>query len=169
MKALIANFMNNIIVMSETHVAHTKPLSRKHSLSESFGGSKVTKLIFSNSGKRYCWIPTLTHSYHRSLLNWTCRLFFIIIVAWVALGKFLREFVYLAVEICHRRTLLSATPSFQVYIGKTLKIGKNIKDAVVLGWGRQILENSSQTIGITAVTVSPLSWTWSIWNTINLK
>ena len=26
---------------------------------------------------------------------------------------------------------------------KTLKIGKNIKDAVVLGWGRQILENSS--------------------------
>ena len=34
--------------------------------------------------------------------------------AWVALGKFLREFVYLAVEICHRWTLLSATPSFQV-------------------------------------------------------
>ena len=41
-----------IIVMSETHVAHTKPLSRKHSLSESFGGSKVTKLIFSNSVKQ---------------------------------------------------------------------------------------------------------------------
>ena len=35
-------------------------------------------------------------------------------MAWVALGKFLREFVYLAVEICHRWTLLSATPSFQV-------------------------------------------------------
>ena len=34
--------------------------------------------------------------------------------AWVALGKFLGEFVYLAVEICHRWTLLSATPSFQV-------------------------------------------------------
>ena len=33
---------------------------------------------------------------------------------WVALGKFLGEFVYLAVEICHRWTLLSATPSFQV-------------------------------------------------------
>ena len=33
---------------------------------------------------------------------------------WVALGKFLGEFVYLAVEICHRLTLLSATPSFQV-------------------------------------------------------
>ena len=34
--------------------------------------------------------------------------------AWVALGKCLGEFVYLAVEICHRWTLLSATPSFQV-------------------------------------------------------
>ena len=38
--------------MSETHVAHTKPLSRMQSLSESRGGeggggSKVTKLIFS--------------------------------------------------------------------------------------------------------------------------
>ena len=33
---------------------------------------------------------------------------------WVALGKFLGEFVYLAVEICHRWTLLSATSSFQV-------------------------------------------------------
>ena len=54
------------------------PIQRVH-LSESRGRSKVTKLIFSNSGKRYCWIPTLTHSYHRSLQNWTCRLFFIII------------------------------------------------------------------------------------------
>ena len=35
-------------------------------------------------------------------------------MAWVALGKVLGEFVYLAVEICHRWTLLSATPSFQV-------------------------------------------------------
>ena len=25
------------------------------------------------------WIPTLTHSYHRSLQKWTCRLFFITI------------------------------------------------------------------------------------------
>ena len=63
------------------------------------------------------------------------------ILAWVALGKFLGEFVYLAVEICHRWTLLSATRVFK--LEKTLKIGKNIKDAVVLGWGRQILENSS--------------------------
>ena len=36
---------------------------------------------------------------------------------------------------------------------KTLKIGKNIKDAIVLGWDRQILENSSKTIAIAAVTV----------------
>ena len=35
-------------------------------------------------------------------------------VAGVALGKFLGELVYLAVEIYHRWTLLSATPSFQV-------------------------------------------------------
>ena len=39
--------------MSETHVAHTKPLSRMQSLSDSRGGSKVTKLIFSTSAKRY--------------------------------------------------------------------------------------------------------------------
>ena len=34
--------------------------------------------------------------------------------AWVALGKFFEGFVYLAVEIYHRGTLPSATPSFQV-------------------------------------------------------
>ena len=34
--------------------------------------------------------------------------------AWVALGKFLEDFVYLAVKICHRGTLPSATPGFQV-------------------------------------------------------
>ena len=39
--------------MSETHVSHTKPCSRMRSLSESRGESKVTKPIFSNSGKRY--------------------------------------------------------------------------------------------------------------------
>ena len=61
--------------------------------------------------------------------------------AWVALGKFLEEFVYLAVKICHRDTLPRATPSFQV--GKNFENRKNIKDAVLLGWGRQILENSS--------------------------
>jgi len=31
---------------------------------------------------------------------------------------------------------------------------QNIKDAVVLGWGRQIFEKLSQTMGITAVTVN---------------
>ena len=39
--------------MSETYVSHTKPWSRMQSLSESLGGSKVTKPIFSNSRKRY--------------------------------------------------------------------------------------------------------------------
>ena len=34
--------------------------------------------------------------------------------AWVALDKFLEEFVYLALEIHYRGTLPSATPSFQV-------------------------------------------------------
>ena len=35
-------------------------------------------------------------------------------LAWVALGKFLEKFVYLAVEICHQETLPSAIPSFPV-------------------------------------------------------
>ena len=43
--------------MSETYVSHTKPWSRMQSLSESRGGSKVTKPIFSNSIKRYCLTP----------------------------------------------------------------------------------------------------------------
>ena len=38
---------------SETYVSHTKPWSRMQRLSESRGGSKVTKPIFSNSRKRY--------------------------------------------------------------------------------------------------------------------
>ena len=42
--------MNNFYV---AHVAHTKPLSRVQSLSESRRGSKVTKPIFNDSAKRY--------------------------------------------------------------------------------------------------------------------
>ena len=38
--------------------------------------------------------------------------------------------------------------------GKNFAKRRNIKDAVVLGWGRQILEKSSQTMGITAATVN---------------
>ena len=34
--------------------------------------------------------------------------------AWVALGKFLEEFFYLAVKICHRGTLPSATQVFKL-------------------------------------------------------
>ena len=47
-------------------------------------------------------------------LKWKCE----VCKAWVALGKVLEKFVYLAVEICHLETLPSATPSFQV--GKKL-------------------------------------------------
>ena len=47
---------------------------------------------------------------------------------------------------------------------KTFKTAKYIKDAVALGWGRQILENSSRTMGITAVTVSACQG-----NVINLR
>ena len=38
--------------------------------------------------------------------------------------------------------------------GKNFANRQNIKGAVVLGWGRQIVEKSSQTMGITAVTVN---------------
>ena len=38
--------------------------------------------------------------------------------------------------------------------GKNFANRQHIKDAVVLGWGRQIFEKSSQTMGITAVTVN---------------
>ena len=69
--------------MSETHVSDTKPCSRMRSLFESRGGvgggSKVTKRIFGNSGKRYSYTVTLpslcihvplhiTPSHHRALL-----------------------------------------------------------------------------------------------------
>ena len=44
-----------------------------------------------------------------------CYFFYLYLnLAWVALGKFLEKFVYLAVEICHQETLPSATPSFPV-------------------------------------------------------
>ena len=72
--------------------------------------------------------------------------------AWVALGKSLPEFVYFVVEICHRGPLPSATPAFSLW-QKPCE-SANLKDAEVLGWGRQILEKSNQTTGITAVTVN---------------
>ena len=37
-------------------------------------------------------------------------------LAWVALGKSLPEFVYFAVEICHRWPLPSATPGFSFWL-----------------------------------------------------
>ena len=50
--------------MSKTHVAHTKPLSRMQSLSESRGGSKATKPNFSkiNGAK-----PLGTHAVNSKL------------------------------------------------------------------------------------------------------
>ena len=53
---------------------------------------------------------------------------------------------YFAVEICHR----GALPRFALAT-ENFANRQNIKDAVVLGWGRQISENSG--IAITAVIV----------------
>ena len=50
LKTHTAKFMNNFHVGNV--FSHTKPWSRMQSLSESHGGSKVTKPIFSNSRKR---------------------------------------------------------------------------------------------------------------------
>ena len=41
---------------------------------------------------------------------------FVSAMAWVALGKSLPEFVYFAVEICHRWPLPSATPGFSFWL-----------------------------------------------------
>ena len=79
---------------------------------------------------------------------------------WIAHGKSLPEFVYFAVEICHRGPLPSSTPDFSLWqklLGcsgslKNFANQQNIKDAVVLGRGRQTSEEG--TIGIAAVTVN---------------
>ena len=72
---------------------------------------------------------------------------------------------YLAEEIClSSGHIAKCDPAKFSIWKKTLKIAKYIKDAVVLGWDRQILENSSLTIGITAATVSACQA-----NVINLK
>ena len=74
-------------------------------------------------------------------------------MAWVALPKSLPEFVYFAVEICHCGPLPIVLP--QVFpSGKNFVNRQNVKDAVMLGWGRQIFEKLSQTIGITGTTVN---------------
>ena len=69
----------------------------------------------------------------------------------VALGKSSPEFVYFAVEICHRGPLPSATP---FPFGKNFAKRQNIKDAVMLGWGWQIFAKSSQTMGIAEATIN---------------
>ena len=45
------------------------------------------------------------------------------------------------------------------HFGKNFANRQNIKDAVVLGWSRQISENSGLTIAITAVTVIACQYT----------
>lgn len=44
-------------------------------------------------------------------------------------------------------------------LAKPLQIGKNIKDAVVLGWSRQIFENSSKTQLLSVKHKTRLIWT----------
>ena len=72
------------------------------------------------------------------------------ILGMVAIGKSLPEFVRwksVIADLCLVRP--------QVFpFGKNFAKRQNMKDAVVLGWGRQILEKSSQTVGITAATVN---------------
>ena len=63
------------------------------------------------------------------------------------LGNFFPECVYFVAKICHR-------VRFPISWKKLFQSAKNIKAPVVLLWGRQILENLSLTVGITAVTVN---------------
>ena len=71
-----------------------------------------------------------------------------------ALGKSLTKFVFFAVEICYRGPLPSATPLRFFALAKTLRIGKTSKTTCLGGAGRCAIEKSSQTMGITAVTVN---------------
>ena len=61
--------------------------------------------------------------------------------------NFFPECVYFVAKICHR-------VRFPISWKKLFQSAKNIKAPVVLLWGRQILENLSLTVGITAVTVN---------------
>ena len=61
-----------------------------------------------------------------ALISFIMKFYLLFRKAWVALGKFLEEFVYLAVKICHRDTLPSATQVFK--LEKTLKIAKNMRN-----------------------------------------
>ena len=63
---------------------------------------------------------------------------------------------YLVVEICHRWTFAKCDPKFSGW-KKTLKIGKYIRSAVVLVWGRLELNNirndssNSQPLSVLSV------------------
>ena len=73
---------------------------------------------------------------------------------WVALGKCLWEFVYLAVEICHRKNFENRQKHQRrrsAWVGQA-------------DFGKLELNNRNHS-----GNCQRLSWTWSIWNTINLK
>ena len=88
--------------------------------------------------------------------------------AWVALGKFLEKFVYLAVEICHQETLPSATPSFPV--GKKLcktKKHQRCRSAWVgqADFGKLELNNRNHSGNCHCLSVKrDQSETRSVWN-----
>ena len=71
--------------------------------------------------------------------------------------SFARIWLLFGQNMSTKRFFLGATLTFLGW-NFFLKFGKNIKDAVVLGWGRQISEKSRSTIGITAVTVNACQW-----------
>ena len=82
--------------MSETCLSHTKPWSRMQSLSESRGGSKVTKPIFSNSIKRYFRRNICSEDYLRS------RIFGTFVVKFLACELRGRLRLYMKVKNDHR-------------------------------------------------------------------
>ena len=73
------------------------------------------------------------------------------------LAKFCENLITFRTKYVNETLFLSATLTFLGW-NFFLKFGKNIKDAVVLGWGRQISEKSRSTIGITAITVNACQW-----------
>ena len=62
-------------------------------------------------------------------------------MVWVAIGKVLPEFVYFAVEICHRVTLPNATLNFPA--GKNFANRPKHQTRSRAWMGRQIFEKSS--------------------------
>ena len=77
-----------------------------------------------------------------------------IYLAWVTLGNSLPEFVHFAVEICHCGPLTSASPGFSLCQKLCESAKHQRRHSAWVQLDRQIFEKSSQTIGITLVTVN---------------